>query len=247
IELQDEAFRAEKGRAQLLYDQTIKRLEEINLVRDFGGYDAQLISPPRVGIKVAPGLFRLPMPSPLGRPLQRVGLAYLADVTDRSFRNPEEIRRRLGLPIMGHLPYMAGLGRAHRKNGHVEAENGLAPTLCVHDRPTSTDAEAYRALRTAVYFATQGALHKVIQLTSPNMGDGKTTVAANLAVSIAESGKRVVLVDADCRRPRVHKLFGITSEVGLTSLLTGVLTLEAAVQETAIPGLSVLLCGERPA
>ena len=102
-------------------------------------------------------------------------------------------------------------------------------------------------MRTALYFSTQGGGHNLIQVTSPDMGDGKSTLAANLAISIAQSGKRVVLVDADLRRPRLHKMLGLPANLtGLGLVIAGQAASADAVQETAVPGLSVLPCGPLP-
>jgi polysaccharide biosynthesis transport protein len=102
-------------------------------------------------------------------------------------------------------------------------------------------------VRTALYFNTRGGGHKVVQVTSPNPGDGKTTLASNLAVAIANSGKRTLLVDADFRRPRVHKMFGISDSTGLSEVMNGTVELADAIQEPEIENLSILVCGKRPA
>jgi capsular exopolysaccharide synthesis family protein len=107
-------------------------------------------------------------------------------------------------------------------------------------------AEAYRGVRTALYFSTHSEGHKVVQITSPNSADGKSTLSANLAVSIAQSGKRVVLVDADLRKPTVHKVFGVSSRLGLSSVIVGDATPEAAIQDSGLPGLSIIPCGPLP-
>jgi capsular exopolysaccharide synthesis family protein len=118
--------------------------------------------------------------------------------------------------------------------------------LCTHYRPASVEAEAYRGVRTALYFGP-AAGRKVIQITSAAAGDGKSLLAANLAVSVAQSGKRVLLVDADLRKPRLHRLFGLPEGPGLASILAGKAELDMAVQSSGLPGLSLLACGPRPA
>src|SRR5262249_33102037 len=126
-----------------------------------------------------------------------------------------------GLPIVGHVPFFAQGERpvaiAAVDGTKVEVDPGL---LVLH-RPTSVEAEAYRSVRTALYFSTHGERHKVIQVTSPNMSDGKSTLIANLAVAIAQSGRKVVLVDADLRRPRIHRVFGVPSRKGLAQVIEG--------------------------
>jgi capsular exopolysaccharide synthesis family protein len=170
-----------------------------------------------------------------------VGLAYLADMADKSFRSPDEIRRRLGLPIVAHVPIMEEEGAPSSPDAPQ-----LDRSLANYHRPTSVEAEAARSLRTALYFGTRDKGHKVIQITSPNMADGKTTVASNLAIAIAQSGKRVVLVDGDMRRPRLHALFGVSPEVGLSSVIVGETPVAQAVVDSGIDRLSLLTCGPRP-
>src|SRR5262249_32091814 len=122
----------------------------------------------------------------------------------------------------------------------------LDPLLCSHYRPKSFNAEAYRTVRTALYFSTQGEGHKLIQVTSPEMSDGKTTLIGNLAISIAQSGKKILVIEADLRRPRVHKMLQVSASVGLVSVLKGELSLAEAIQATAVPNLSALPCGPQP-
>ena len=123
----------------------------------------------------------------------------------------------------------------------------MEPVIVTHLRPKSVEAEAYRGVRTQLYFSTQGAGHQVIQITSPNPGDGKSTLAANLAVSIAQSGKRVILMDCDFRKPRVHKIFHIDKpDVGLAAVITGDCDLGTAIRTSEIENLFILPCGPRP-
>lgn len=218
------------------------RQKQIEISQEARVYDARAINPPGPGVKVAPVLVQcLLLFLALGL-VGGSGLAYLAEVNDKSFRTPEEIRRRLGLAVVGHIPTL-GL----QKGGGPAAIGGVDRGVIAHHKPTSTEAEAYRGVRTALYFSTAGKGHQVIQVTSPNPADGKSTLAANLAVAIAQSGKRVVLVDADFRKPRIHKMFHASPEVGLASVIAGETDLARAIQPSAVPGLSLLPCGPRPA
>ncbi len=223
-------------------DGIIKQVTEMNIFREAGGFDAAPISKPVVGVKVAPNLFYFLVSGLLLGCLSGAGLAYLAELSDKSFRTSDEIRRGLGLPVIGHIPLLKPNATAK-----ANTEAGLAcldPFLVTHYRSRSIEAESYRAVRTALYFNAQGGGHNLIQVTSPEMGDGKSTLIVNLAASIAQSGKRIVLVDADMRRPRLHKMMGLPANlIGLASVITGDAALGDAIQETVVPGLSVLPCG----
>ncbi len=243
-ETQDEGFRTEIARTEQLCDGIIKRLQDVSLVKDVGGYDAKTIASPALGKKVSPKIVLvLPIGAFLGI-LLGFGMAYLAEVTDKSFRTPEEIRRRLGLPVVGYIPLLKPDNGAIRQ----AAEGGvvLDPMLCSFHRPKSMEAEAYRGVRTALYFHSQGGGNQVIQVTSPNPGDGKSSTAANLAVTIAQSGKKVLLMDADLRKPRIHKIFGLSVKVGLSSIISGEAEPLDAIQESCVAGLSILPCGPIP-
>ena len=120
--------------------------------------------------------------------------------------------------------------------------------LCTHYQSNSVSSEAFRSVRTALYFNTHGVGHQVIQVTSPNVSDGKSTLAANLAVSIAQSGKRTIMIDGDCRRPRIHKIFNVPADTGLGDGHRAVRpTWRRPSGRLSIPNLSVLPCGPRPA
>jgi capsular exopolysaccharide synthesis family protein len=146
--------------------------------------------------------------------------------------------------VVGYIPRLSPQEETLRQ---IEAGTAqLDPLLFSYYQTKSMESEAYRGVRTALYFSTQGEGHKVIQVTSPNPGDGKSTLAANLAVSIAQSGKRTLLIDGDLRKPRVHKVFGIPAEVGLASVIVGEAEPGDAVQESAVPNLFLLPSGPIP-
>lgn len=245
FETQDDNYKRQLDRSYFLYENVLKRMEDLDLLSSVGGYDSQVITPPLPGEQVFPkAILVFPVALFMGL-MTGFGLGYLAEVTDKNFHTPEEIRGRLGLPVIGHIPVLKEDKELLQK---IEVERTpLHPRICTHYRPRSRDAEAYRAVRTALYFSTRGRGYKTIQVTSPNMGDGKSTLAANLAVSIAQSGKKVILIDADFRRPQQNELFGLTNTVGFASMLSGTATLEEALHETAVPGLSIIPSGPPPA
>jgi capsular exopolysaccharide synthesis family protein len=244
-EQKDRAYSKDLARGEQLFETISKRLGEVNILKGFtGGYEADTIAPPGLGSKVAPKAVAVFIVAGFLGLLAGIGLAYLAEISDHSFRTPEEVRQRLGLPVVGHIPYFRPKADAVQPVGPDGVR--LDPALCTVHLPKSGEAESYRGVRTAVYFNSRSQGHKVIQVTSPDMGDGKTTLAANLAVSIAQSGKKAILIDADCRRPRIHKLFGVTAGRGLASVIAGEAELGEAIQPSAVPGLSVLPCGPIP-
>jgi len=239
-EIQDDAFRKDVARNQQLFDVVVARLQEINLLKEFGGYVVQTISPPGSGGKVAPRAVPIFFMAVFFGLAGGVGLAWLAAISDKGFRTPEEVRRRLGLPIVGHIPnFVAPKGAP---------QDPTAPdiSLCTLHRPKSIESESYRAVRTALFFSCRNGENKIVQVTSPTQGDGKSTLAANLAISVAQSQKRVLLIDADFRRPRLHRLFRISSEVGLASVVSGAAELAGVIQSSTVPGLSLLPCGPIP-
>jgi polysaccharide biosynthesis transport protein len=243
-EVEEEHLRGDIVRLDQLHKAAINRLTEMNLVREPGGFDARTLARPGPGAKVAPSAVQFIGAGLAIGLLAGLGLAFLAERSDKGFRTPEEIRRRLGLQVLGHIPVLVGDEDARTKGEAGQAI--LDPLTCVHYRPRSVEAEAYRGVRTALYFSTQGGGCHVVQVTSPNMGDGKTTLAINLAASIAQSGKRTLLIDADLRRPRLHKAFGMTNTAGLASVIAGQAGLADTIRDTVVPGLSILPCGPLP-
>ena len=112
--------------------------------------------------------------------------------------------------------------------------------------PKSVTAEAYRILRTNLQFASPDQRLETILITSPGPGEGKSTVTANLATSLAQAGLQVIAVNADLRRPALHQFFQVRNTLGLTSVLVGQTTLDEALQQTMVPRVRVLASGQIP-
>jgi capsular exopolysaccharide synthesis family protein len=242
--VENETRRADIERRKGLFDAVVRQLQQARFADEFGGCDARVVAPPRPGRKVQPSPLQIFPPALLLGLLLGLSLAYLAEIRDTGFRTAAEVRRTLGLPVIGHIPSFKPARRA-RLPQKSEAPS-LDPMLCAHHRPASGEAEAYRGVRTALFFGVAAAQRKVIQVTSAAAGDGKSLLAANLAVSVAQSGKRVLLIDADLRRPRLHQLFGLREGPGLASVLAGKAEVEQVIRPSGVCGLSLLPCGPRP-
>ncbi len=146
-------------------------------------------------------------------------LAYLFEHLDDSITGTDDVERATGgLPVLALIPAITGWR---------DREGTRVVSLT---EPASPAAEAYRTLRTSIRFLTVDRPLRTIQLTSPTAGEGKTTTTANLAVVLARAGDRVVIVSCDLRRPRLHEFFGLSNNVGFTSVLLGEAPLSAALQ-----------------
>ena len=235
-EIQDETHRADIARTQALFDAVVKRLQEVSLLQDSGGYSLDIVSAAPYGWRTGPDFMRTMLIGTCGGLFAGFLLAYLLELADKSFRSSQDIAQELGLRVIGHVPSIAP----------SEDSGGIDGRLCTVLKPRSATAEAFRGIRNALFFCTRGERHKVVQVTSPDPSDGKSTLACNLAVVIAQSGKKVLLVDADFRRPRVHEQFNVSDAEGLSSVITGRAELSDAVQESDVANLSLLVCGPKP-
>lgn len=220
-------------------EQISDSLRKVSFGSDYPQKTVTRLDLPNTGIMVGPFMSRFLGIGALLGFVAFCGLAYLLELADRSYRNPDEIAVDLGMPIIGHLP-LATLSRADRIDEKVDSS-----IVTLHKNRSSL-SEAFRGVRTAVFFGCQQGNVKVIQVTSPVPGDGKSTVAANMAVSMAQSGRRVCIIDCDFRRPRVAKIFGLKEDVGLVQVIGGKVDLQDAIQETSIENLYSVTCGRRP-
>ncbi|HEV2113170.1 MAG TPA: polysaccharide biosynthesis tyrosine autokinase, partial [Terriglobales bacterium] len=179
-----------------------------------------------------------------------VGLAFGVEVMDNTVRTPEQVQTVSALPALGIVP----MSIAFSSNGHgTRASKLLKPggrsrvEIISHSHPKSEIAESYRALRTSILLSSLGAPPQVILVTSALPQEGKTTTAVNSAIVLAQQGSRVLLVDADLRRPSIHSSLGLRTKGGLSTLLTGSNQLEQVmVRSPQISRLFVLPAGPTP-
>lgn len=162
------------------------------------------------------------------------GFVFLKEYLDDTLKTPEDIERLLELTTIGIIAQM-------------KYADATKEELYVARQPRSPVSEAFRALRTNLEFAGVDEPIRTILITSPEPGEGKTTIAVNLAAIIAQGGKRVALVDADLRKPDMHRFLGISNRVGLSDVFRGRLKLQNAIQSwDDSEGLSVITSGSLP-
>jgi succinoglycan biosynthesis transport protein ExoP len=183
-------------------------------------------------------------------------LALTNEALDNSVVTPEHVEFYSGLPALGLIPLkstmrMAGANGNTKKRRLLPSRSGSERDanmdLITYAHPKSELAEAYRALRTSILLGSAGAPPKLILITSPLPQEGKTTTAVNSAVSLAQQGRNVLLVDADLRRPSVHVAFGLKPRAGLSDVLAGRNKLEEAlVASPQVPNLTIMPAGAVP-
>jgi succinoglycan biosynthesis transport protein ExoP len=177
-----------------------------------------------------------------------IGLAFLLEGMDNTVRTPEQAQLISALPSLGMIPLgsKAPTETAAAKRLSV-ASSKEAVELVTQSRPQSQMAESYRALRTSLLLSSLGAPPKTILVTSALPQEGKSTTSINTAIVLAQKGTRVLLVDADLRRPSIHKTLGMGPRTGLSNVLTGSATLQQAVVRSSIlPSLFILPAGTPP-
>jgi len=177
-----------------------------------------------------------------------VGLAFLLEGLDNTVRTTEQAQMISGFPPLGMIPLGSKNTRESANSKRlVIASSKEAVELITQVRPQSQMAESYRALRTSLLLSHLGAPPKVIMVTSALPQEGKTTTSINCAVVLAQKGVRVLLIDADLRRPSIHKTLGMGPRSGLSNVLTGSATLQQAITRTPIlPNLFILPAGTPP-
>jgi capsular exopolysaccharide synthesis family protein len=250
-EISHRSLMRERDNTSKLYGTLLERTAQTDLTRAlqvaYVRVVDQALTPreqisPRVNVAVAVGTV-------LGL-LLGIAIAITLDQLDRVIRTGDEAEA-LGITVLGVLPHIeANILSAPPLYARRKRRNATEPTgnrdLIVHNYPKSSVAECCRTIRTNLTFMSADRPRKTIVVTSASPREGKTTVTLSLAISLAQSGKRILVVDTDLRRPRLHRALGKTLVRGVTSVLVGEHTWKEAVQETDIPNLTLLASGVIP-
>jgi capsular exopolysaccharide synthesis family protein len=211
------------------------RIKEVNLTEEVGAMNVTIMDAAGVSSQPSyPDSARFLASGILLGGLAGFGLAWLRDLLDHRLKSVEEIAAVLQLPVLGAMPFFG-----------EKQDKGHAGRI-VSFSPRSMAAESVRTLRTALHFGLAARDVKVIVVTSPSPGDGKSTIASNLAIAMAQADQRVLLIDADLRKPTQHEIFELTTNRGLGSVLIDRRPVEEAILPNVINGLDILPCGICP-
>ncbi len=241
--------------AKSVYDMVARRLLETQLSEEVETNNVWLLEealPPQMPIRP-----RLRLNLAIGAFLGLIGgiaFAFLFELADTSVSSDRDIEHLLRVPALGIVPVVDERRDADApqvKPTADELSEGTSrlpndPALLVYRRPKGHVAEFCRSIRTNLMFMRPDDPLRTLLITSPNPREGKTTVSVSVATTMALSGSSVVIVDTDMRRPRLHKVFGLPNNKGISSALIGAEPAHLMAQETGVPGLHLLACGPIP-
>jgi capsular exopolysaccharide synthesis family protein len=170
-----------------------------------------------------------------------VGLAFFFEYLDNTVKTPEDVEQLIRLPSFGMVPEIS-----YERKKRMEKGTSYPVELVTFGHPKSMLSEAYRNIRTSILLSFPEKPPKKIAISSPNPAEGKTTTVINTAIALSQTGARVLIIDADLRKPRVHRVFNGENGVGLSNFLSGHAALESIIKKTDIPNLSYIPSGPIP-
>ncbi len=234
-QIEYERLKRDADNDQRLYDLVLKRLKDIELSGLLRTSNVRILDAARPSFgPVRPNVNRMMMMALAMGLMIGVALVLLLEFGDQRLRTQGEVEA-LGMPFLGLIPALP-----------PEVEASERRDLHVHDQPKSMMAESCRAVRTNLLFMSPDKPIRTMVVTSSSPQEGKSMSVLCLGTTIAQSGKRVLLLDTDMRRPRLHRAFGVPNDVGVSSLVVGEATLDQAVKTTEVPNLFLLPCGPIP-
>jgi len=222
----------QKTVAERLYGSLLEKREETRISKAGETVGVRVLDSPLLGHQVSIDLKRSSLVGGMLGFLVLGLIAFVRETLDVAIKDPDTIERTTGLYVHGMIP------------AHKEAEESEG--LVTISRPTSVDAEAYRSLRTSIQLASLENHIASIMITSSGPGEGKSTTMCNLAVTLAQSGRKTLVVDCDMRRPVINRYLEVDSEPGLSEILSGGLDWHESVRSTSVEGLFAMPAGSIP-
>ncbi len=235
-------LRDQLARAQSRYASLSQNLETINLTEVQSGDRIAVVEPPKVPeAPIRPRVLINTLLAAIVGAMLALGIVFLIEYLDDRIKTPQDLYNVIDIPLLGTI------GRIKLKRTQNKQLSALEQSLITILEPRHPTTEAYRGLRTNLQFSRIDDALDSLLITSASPDEGKTTTAANLAVVMAQSGRSVILVDADLRKPRQHVFFNLSQSPGLTeALIAGDLASANYVRPTPVPNLSVLTSGKIP-
>lgn len=180
-----------------------------------------------------------------------ITVAFILFFLDESIRTTEEVEHYTGEQILGIITYIGGNGRKDKSKGEKKVSEDemiekMRKKLIINMEPHAPIAEAYRSIRTQIKYRSKEGEKLVYVFTSSIPGEGKSTTISNLGITMANLGKKVVLIDADMRKPVIHKIFNVRNGIGLAHYINGKSTFEEIKRDTEVENLTVITYGTRP-
>ncbi len=220
-----------------LYENLLKRLKETSVTQELGTTNVRIVDAAEIPkLPAKPKKMQNFLLSIVAGMFTAVGLAFFLEYLDNTIKTPEDVKKYLGVPNLAVIPTVDFKEEV--------GENIKHPQLIVHHKPKSTISEAIRSLRTAILFSVPENPPKILIVTSFVPQEGKSFIAANTALIMADAGDSVLLIDADLRRPSINKLFDFDNLKGLSNLIVGE---EANIRPSVInEKLSVITSGPIP-
>lgn len=219
---------------QQIFDGLLQRSKETGISGELRVSDIRLVDAAEIPrAPVSPQRRQDLLLAMFGGGVLAVGFAFFLEYFDNRIKSPAEIGAHLGIPFLGMVPMIPDKSRTDTP---PLINNGVPPNF----------AEAFKAVRTNVLFSTAEEGSRSLVVTSTGPGEGKTIVSTNLAMALAQAGQRVILIDADMRRPQAHQMLELKQEPGLSNLIVGNVKASDAVRPTAVPGLWFLPAGRIP-
>ncbi|MGA9240549.1 MAG: polysaccharide biosynthesis tyrosine autokinase [Silvibacterium sp.] len=247
------ALKQEADSNRQLYDGLLQKLKEASLSAGLESSNVRIVD--RARVPLHPARPNIPMNLEFALLIGLVGgvaIAFVLEALDTTVRTPDQAESISGLPTLGVIPLQSTFDKAVTSiaKAHLfktlPRGNSEHRALISYLEPQSETAEAYRVVRTAILLSSVLHPPRSILITSAVPQDGKTMTCANVAIVLAQQAKRVLLVDADMRRPNIHKVFGVSGQVGLSNILTGGAKASDAIQTTVQPNLFVIPAGPIP-
>jgi len=249
LEIEYNRLRRSKDNNEKLYSLVLERTKESDLARVLRVNNIRVLDRPLVPrAPVRPQVTRSIGIGVFLGVLLGVAMALARGLLDRSLKTPDEVEKDLGLPFLGLLPEIEEGKKPGPYGARRQRGKPIRPTnneLIVHEQPMSGIAEAARTIRTNLLFMDPDKPYRTLLVTSAGPSEGKTTVATCIAIVMAQAGQRVALIDCDLRRPRVHRVFRKSAEVGVTTAMLEE-SLDDAVLDTDVPNLWVIPAGPIP-